>query len=107
GCAAPRRSPGTTAGSTTRSCARWPSRWRRTATASTCSGCSSTGRSPDPGRMMKVVETDLPGCVVLEPQVFGDERGFFYESFNRDKLVAIGLPPHFVQGNVSRSATLT
>ena len=53
---------------------------------------------------MKVVETDLPGCVVLEPQVFGDERGFFYESFNRDKLVAIGLPPHFVQGNVSRSA---
>ncbi|MDG6347385.1 dTDP-4-dehydrorhamnose 3,5-epimerase [Luteimonas sp. 8-5] len=53
---------------------------------------------------MKVVETDLPGCLVLEPQVFGDERGFFYESFNRDKLMAIGLPPHFVQGNVSRSA---
>jgi dTDP-4-dehydrorhamnose 3,5-epimerase len=53
---------------------------------------------------MKVVATDLPGCVVLEPQVFGDERGFFYESFNRDKLVALGLPPHFVQGNVSRSA---
>jgi len=53
---------------------------------------------------MKVVETNLPGCVVLEPQVFGDERGFFYESFNRDKLTAIGLPPHFVQGNVSRSA---
>ena len=52
---------------------------------------------------MKVVETDLPGCLVLEPQVFGDERGFFYESFNRDKLVAIGLPSHFVQGNVSRS----
>src|SRR5690606_881962 len=53
---------------------------------------------------MKVVETDLQGCLVLEPQVFGDERGFFYESFNRDKLTAIGLPPHFVQGNVSRSA---
>ena len=34
---------------------------------------------------MKVVPTGLPGCVVLEPQVFGDERGFFYESFNRDK----------------------
>jgi dTDP-4-dehydrorhamnose 3,5-epimerase len=53
---------------------------------------------------MKVVETGLPGCVVLEPQVFGDDRGFFYESFNRDKLVAIGLPSGFVQGNVSRSA---
>lgn len=52
---------------------------------------------------MKVVETGLPGCVVLEPQVFGDDRGFFYESFNRDKLAAIGLPSSFVQGNVSRS----
>ena len=52
---------------------------------------------------MKVVETGLRGCVVLEPQVFGDDRGFFYESFNRDKLAAIGLPSSFVQGNVSRS----
>jgi dTDP-4-dehydrorhamnose 3,5-epimerase len=52
---------------------------------------------------MKAIATDLPGCVVLEPQVFGDERGFFYESFNRDKLAALGLPPQFVQGNVSRS----
>jgi dTDP-4-dehydrorhamnose 3,5-epimerase len=52
---------------------------------------------------MKVVETGLPGCVVLEPQVFGDDRGFFYESFNRDKLAAIGLPSGFAQGNVSRS----
>jgi len=53
---------------------------------------------------MKLVETDLPGCLVVEPQVFGDERGFFYESFNRDKLLAHGLDLHFVQGNVSRSA---
>lgn len=52
---------------------------------------------------MKVIETDLPGCLVLEPQVFGDERGFFYESFNRDKLAGIGLRPNFVQGNVSSS----
>ena len=52
---------------------------------------------------MKVIHTDLPGCLVLEPQVFGDERGFFYESFNRDKLAAIGLAPDFVQGNVSSS----
>ena len=53
---------------------------------------------------MKVLETDLPGCLMLEPQVFGDDRGFFYESFNRDKLAAIGLAPEFVQGNVSSSA---
>jgi len=53
---------------------------------------------------MKVIETDLPGCLLLEPQVFGDERGFFFESFNHDKLAAQGLAPNFVQGNVSRSA---
>ena len=52
---------------------------------------------------MKVIESDLPGCLVLEPQVFGDERGFFYESFNHDKLSAHGLQPNFVQGNVSSS----
>jgi dTDP-4-dehydrorhamnose 3,5-epimerase len=53
---------------------------------------------------MKLIETDLPGCVVIEPQVFGDARGFFYESFNHDKLAAHGLAPQFVQGNVSSSA---
>ena len=53
---------------------------------------------------MKVLETDLPGCLILEPQVFGDDRGFFYESFNRDKLAAIGFAPDFVQGNVSSSS---
>lgn len=53
---------------------------------------------------MKVIETDLPGCVVIEPQVFGDSRGFFFESFNTDKLAAHGLQLRFVQGNVSSSA---
>ncbi|HVI26156.1 MAG TPA: dTDP-4-dehydrorhamnose 3,5-epimerase [Xanthomonadaceae bacterium] len=53
---------------------------------------------------MKIIETGLPGCLVLEPQVFGDDRGFFYESFNRDKLRAAGLDVAFVQGNVSSSA---
>lgn len=52
---------------------------------------------------MKVIETDLPGCLLLEPRVFGDDRGFFYEAFNHDKLAPLGLAPKFVQGNVSRS----
>lgn len=52
---------------------------------------------------MKIIETDLPGCVVIEPRVFGDTRGFFFESFNSDKLAANGLHPTFVQGNVSSS----
>lgn len=53
---------------------------------------------------MKLIETDLPGCVIIEPRVFEDERGFFYESFNRDRLAEHGLSPDFVQGNVSSSA---
>ncbi|HZV37620.1 MAG TPA: dTDP-4-dehydrorhamnose 3,5-epimerase [Pseudoxanthomonas sp.] len=52
---------------------------------------------------MKVIGTDLPGCVVIEPRIFADDRGFFYESFNNDKLVEHGLQPAFVQGNVSSS----
>ncbi len=53
---------------------------------------------------MKLIETDLPGCIVIEPQVFGDARGFFYESYNRERLKAEGLDLAFVQGNVSRSS---
>ena len=53
---------------------------------------------------MKLIASDLPGCLVIEPHVFADERGFFYESFNHDKLAAHGLQPAFVQGNVSSSA---
>lgn len=52
---------------------------------------------------MKLIETGLPGCVVIEPQVFGDDRGFFFESFNLDKLGVHGIAPRFVQGNVSSS----
>jgi dTDP-4-dehydrorhamnose 3,5-epimerase len=53
---------------------------------------------------MKVIETALPGAVVLEPKVFGDERGFFYESYNRDSYYAAGISVDFIQSNVSRSA---
>ncbi|MBS7690316.1 dTDP-4-dehydrorhamnose 3,5-epimerase [Pseudomonas lalucatii] len=53
---------------------------------------------------MKVIQTDLPGVLILEPKVFGDERGFFYESFNaRAFAEATGLDPDFVQDNHSRS----
>ncbi len=53
---------------------------------------------------MKIVETRLPGCVAIEPDVFGDPRGFFYESYNAEKYRAAGLDLRFVQSNVSRSA---
>lgn len=53
---------------------------------------------------MKVVATELPEVLIIEPQVFGDERGFFYESFNaRNFAQATGLHPQFVQDNHSRS----
>ena len=53
---------------------------------------------------MKVSETDLPGCLVIEPRVFGDDRGFFYESWNRPRFAALGIDAQFVQSNVSQSA---
>jgi dTDP-4-dehydrorhamnose 3,5-epimerase len=52
---------------------------------------------------LKITETDLQGCVVIEPRVFGDERGYFYESFNLDRFAENGLGLSFVQGNVSFS----
>ncbi|MHC5786355.1 dTDP-4-dehydrorhamnose 3,5-epimerase [Pseudomonas idahonensis] len=54
---------------------------------------------------MKVIPTDLPGVLIIEPKVFGDERGFFYESFNAKAFAdATGLNQPFVQDNHSRSA---
>lgn len=53
---------------------------------------------------MNIIKAELPGCLVLEPRVFEDERGFFYESFNADKLREAGLDLQFMQGNVSQSA---
>jgi dTDP-4-dehydrorhamnose 3,5-epimerase len=59
---------------------------------------------------MKLIPTALPGVVIVEPAVFGDERGWFMESHNErrfnDALAALGLPPArpFVQDNHSCSA---
>lgn len=54
---------------------------------------------------MKVTPTAIPDVLILEPQVFGDARGFFFESFNqRDFNEATGLDVNFVQDNHSKSA---
>ncbi|MCB1568937.1 MAG: dTDP-4-dehydrorhamnose 3,5-epimerase family protein, partial [Xanthomonadales bacterium] len=53
---------------------------------------------------MRVIETDLPGCLIIEPHVFGDARGYFYESWNKTRFADAGLDIDFVQGNVSASA---
>jgi dTDP-4-dehydrorhamnose 3,5-epimerase len=54
---------------------------------------------------MRVVQTDLPGVVVVEPKVYGDERGFLVVSFNEREFAAAGLPAHFAQDNHSRSVS--
>ena len=53
---------------------------------------------------MKIVETSLPGALVIEPKVFGDARGYFFESYHRDRYGEAGINGEFVQSNVSRSA---
>ena len=54
---------------------------------------------------MKVTETKLKGCFILEPTVFEDSRGYFFESYNENKLEEIlGYKPTFVQDNQSRSS---
>ena len=54
---------------------------------------------------MKVTPTAIPGVLIIEPEVFGDSRGFFYESFNQKAFnKATGTDCQFVQDNHSRSA---
>lgn len=52
---------------------------------------------------MKLTPTALPDVLLIEPKVFGDERGFFFESWNQRALAAAGLDASFVQDNHSRS----
>jgi len=53
---------------------------------------------------MQVIDTAIPDVKILEPKVFGDERGFFFESFNQQRFeAAIGRKVEFVQDNHSRS----
>ena len=52
---------------------------------------------------MKVTQTELPGVLLIEPKVFGDERGFFIESFQAERYREAGIELPFVQDNHSRS----
>ena len=53
---------------------------------------------------MKLIETGIPGLVVVEPVVHGDSRGMFMETWNARRYGACGLPDRFEQSNVSRSS---
>ena len=52
---------------------------------------------------MNVIKTGLPGVLIIEPSVFGDDRGFFLETYSVERYKAAGIPLEFVQDNHSRS----
>lgn len=57
------------------------------------------------GKQMNVIKTAIPDVLIFEPKVFGDERGFFFESFNHRLFEeAVGYPVNFVQDNHSKSS---
>ena len=56
---------------------------------------------------MKFLKTPIEGVVLIEPQVFGDDRGFFMESWQAEKFHAAGIDANFVQDNHSRSTQWT
>lgn len=53
--------------------------------------------------MMQVIKTELAGLLIIEPRVFSDSRGFFYESFQAERYQQHGIPTQFVQDNISHS----
>jgi len=52
---------------------------------------------------MKIIPTSIPEVLLIEPKVFGDERGFFYESWNKRSFAELGIAADFVQDNHSKS----
>lgn len=52
---------------------------------------------------MEITKTIIDGVLVVEPRVFGDDRGFFFESWSRERYAAAGIGPDFVQDNLSYS----
>ena len=53
---------------------------------------------------MNIIETPIPGLLVIEPDVFKDARGYFFESYNEKRLAEIGIREHWVQDNQSCSS---
>ncbi len=52
---------------------------------------------------MQIIETGFPGLLVLEPDVFNDDRGYFFESYQQKRYEAAGIPAAFIQDNESKS----
>lgn len=55
-------------------------------------------------KKMEIIQTKLSGCVIIEPKVFGDDRGYFYEIYQTERYQKAGIKDIFVQDNQSRSS---
>lgn len=55
-------------------------------------------------QLMNVIETSIPGVLIVEPKLFGDARGFFMELYHEDRYAGGGIARRFVQDNLSRSS---
>jgi dTDP-4-dehydrorhamnose 3,5-epimerase len=53
---------------------------------------------------MKIIKTPLPGLVIIEPRVFEDDRGYFFETFHQERYIEAGISEPFIQDNESKSA---
>ncbi len=53
---------------------------------------------------MKIIKTRLDGLLIIEPDIYQDERGYFFESYNKEKFLTMGLDFTFLQDNESKSA---
>jgi dTDP-4-dehydrorhamnose 3,5-epimerase len=51
---------------------------------------------------MQIIETEIPGVVIIEPKIFGDQRGFFTETFQVERYAEVGIKQSFLQDNLSR-----
>ena len=56
------------------------------------------------GFIMNFIKTNIDGVVILEPHIFPDERGYFFESYNENEFIKNGITNHFVQDNQSKSS---
>lgn len=56
---------------------------------------------------MQTETTNIPGLILIKPKVFGDSRGYFFESYNKERCEEIGLNADFVQDNISKSVKST
>lgn len=53
---------------------------------------------------MEIIPTEIPDVLIIKPRIFADDRGYFFESYNREKFMAAGIEATFVQDNESKSA---